>query len=91
MEKSAFVTSSREPFSTLNLPALCMAPSASLEISCEETQSSLSASHRVHDVLHAVEMCVALAEVTIPISYMFRAILVMKPKQPTKHTYNIAL
>lgn len=28
-------TSSDEPFSTLKRPALCMAPSASLEISCE--------------------------------------------------------
>lgn len=28
-----YLTSSIEPFSTLNLPALCMAPSASLEMS----------------------------------------------------------
>lgn len=32
-ELGRFLTSSEEPFSTLNLPALWMAPSASLEIS----------------------------------------------------------
>lgn len=54
-----------------------MAPSASLEISCEETQNSLSASHHVHDALHAVEVNVALIEVTIQIFHTLRAILIM--------------
>lgn len=88
LPRSTVLTSSSEPFSTLNLPALCMAPSASLEISCEETQNSLSASHHVHDTLHAVEVYAGLNEVTIPISHTFRAILIinMRQFQPTTPT-----
>lgn len=51
-----------------------MAPSASLEISYEETQKSLLAPHYVPDT---VDSNVALNEVTIPNSHTFRSILVM--------------